>query len=189
MCIKKEILKSELITIKNFKEALAIQNVIFPRENARVNFLESFAESKIAGSHNEFVKEYFLVRNDAGKAVGIWGHYLVDDNRDELWLGWYGVIPTERRKGYGTEIFRHFERYAKDKNFKIIRLYTDDIDNANACKLYEKMGMTKEYYNNKDDITEDIGKIVIYSKSLTGGKVKLWNNKSINYREQRQKEI
>ena len=49
--------------------------------------------------------------------------------------------------------------------------------------------MTKEYYNNKDDITEDIGKIVIYSKSLTGGKVKLWNNKSINYREQRQKEI
>ena len=182
-------LKSELITEKNIVEALAVQNAIFPRENARVNFLESFAERKMADGHSEFVKEYFLVRNDMGKAVGIWGHYLVDNNRDELWLGWYGVIPTERREGYGTKIFRLFEKYAKDNNFKIIRLYTDEIDNAIACKLYEKMGMVKEYYNNKDDITEDIGKIVIYSKSLTGGKVKLWKNKSINYREQRQKEV
>ena len=60
----KKYLKSELITEKNIVEALAVQNAIFPRENARVNFLESFAERKMADGHSEFVKEYFLVRND-----------------------------------------------------------------------------------------------------------------------------
>ncbi len=50
------------------------------------------------------------------------------------------------------------------------------------------MGMTKEYYQNKNDKTEDIGKILIYSKSLTKEKVKPWNNRFINYKGQKEKE-
>lgn len=101
---------------------------------------------------------------------------------------WFGVHPAETRKGYGTTIFKMFEEYARNNGFSTIRLYTDEIDNRIACKLYEKMGMTKEYYENEDDITSDIGKLLIYSKSLTGEKVLSWNNKFINYKEQKQKE-
>ena len=63
-----------------------------------------------------------------------------------------------------------------------------DFPQSLACKLYEKMGMSKEYYENKEDKTDDIGKILIYSKSLTEKKVLPWNNKFINYKAQKEKE-
>ena len=93
-----------------------------------------------------------------------------------------------RKKGYGTQIFKIFENWAKENGFKTIRLYTDEVDNAQACVLYENMGMIKEYYKNSDDITKDVGDIVIYSKSLTGEVVALWNNKFINIKGQKDKE-
>ena len=181
------LLKSELITNKNLDEALKLQNFIFPRENAKVNFLDSIKEQTLATIPKKFRLEYFLVRNETGKAIGLWGHYLEKD-KHELWLGWYGVAPEERNKGYGTEIFKIFEAYARINNFSVIRLYTDEEDNAAACRLYERFGMTKEYYNNKNDISKDIGKIIIYSKSLTGKKAKLWNSKFLNYKGQKEKE-
>lgn len=39
---------------------------------------------------------------------------------------------------------------AKQKGFKMMRLYTDAIDNANAIKLYEKLGFVGEKYSAED---------------------------------------
>ncbi len=181
-------LKSELITLDNIEEAVSLQNSIFPRENARRNYLEAINASIETKTPKKFLSQYFLVKNENNETVGIWGHYI-KDKKDECWLGWYGVKKEMQKKGYGTTIFKIFENWAKKNRFKTIRLYTDEIDNAQACKLYEKMGMTKEYYTNSNDLTKDIGPIVIYSKSLTGDIVELWNNKFINYTEQRNKEL
>lgn len=65
------LLKSELITNKNLDEALKLQNLIFPRENAKVNFLDSIKEQTLATIPKKFRLEYFLVRNETGKAVGL----------------------------------------------------------------------------------------------------------------------
>ncbi len=178
---------SELITEENMEEALTLQNSIFPRENARKNYLESIESRKNSNVLEKYQGNYFLVRDGHKKPVGLWGHYL-EDNKNEVWLGWFGVSPAETKKGYGTAIFKIFENYAIKNGFSTIRLYTDEKDNHLACKLYEKMGMTKELYKNKNDKTSDIGQILIYSKSLTNKRVKLWKSKFINYKGQKEKE-
>ncbi len=121
-------LKSELITQENFEEALMLQNLIFPRENARINYMDAIAENSKSKQPEKYQDEYYLVRNEQNKPVGLWGHYL-EDSKDELWLGWFGVSPYETEKGYGKRIFQIFENYAKQNGFTTIRLYTDETDN------------------------------------------------------------
>ncbi len=169
-------LTSELITETNLNLAVKIQNIIFPLENAEQVY--KYAVAEMINKPTDPQYKYFLVK-DNSTYIGLWGIYR-EKSRKEAWLGWFGVLPQYRGKGYGEQIFKIFENYAINNNYQIIRLYTDEIDNANACKLYEKMGMIKEYYNNKHDINKKIGKIVIYSKSLTNKPVKLWNNKNIH---------
>ena len=181
-------LRSELVTQENFEEAVKLQNEIFPRENARAFLLKAVSDISDHKTPEKYKLTYYLVRDKNNKAVGIWGHYIVD-SKNELWLGWYGVHPQERLKGYGTEICEFFESYAKLNGFCVLRLYTDEVDNAAACKLYEKMGMVKEYYENPNDMTKDVGRIVIYSKALTREKLMPWNNKFINYKGQNEKLI
>ena len=180
-------LRSELITFYNLEEAVNLQNSIFPRENAKKNYLDAIKASIQSNNPLKFQDQYFIVKGVNDETIGIWGHYIMD-RKDECWLGWFGIKKELRKKGYGTHVFKIFENWAKENGFKTIRLYTDEIDNAQACKLCEKMGMIKEYYKNTDDLTKDIGPIVIYSKSLTGDTVELWNNKFINYKGQRDKE-
>ena len=180
-------LRSELITQDNIKQALEFQHTIFPREDAEQNYLDAINENLHSDMPRKYQKEYFIVKDDNGEPIGLWGHYIEGD-LDECWLGWYGVRQDKRNKGFGTLIFKLFENWAKDNGFKVIRLYTDDIDNASACRLYEDLGMTKELYKNSDDITTDIGNIVIYSKALTNEPLPLWNNRFINYKGQREKE-
>ena len=187
MAQNKNYLHSELITFANVEEAIKLQNSIFPRENAKKNFLDAIKEGIEAKVPTKFQTQYFLVKDENNEAVGLWGHYIEDRN-DECWLGWFGVKNEMRKKGYDTQIFKIFENWAKENGFKTIRLYTDEVDNAQACVLYENMGMIKEYYKNSDDITKDVGDIVIYSKSLTGEVVALWNNKFINIKGQKDKE-
>ena len=187
MLQNKNYLHSELITFANVEEAIKLQNSIFPRENAKKNFLDAIKEGIEAKVPTKFQTQYFLVKDENNEAVGLWGHYIENRN-DECWLGWFGVKNEMHKKGYGTQIFKIFENWAKENGFKTIRLYTDEVDNAQACVLYENMGMIKEYYKNSDDITKDVGDIVIYSKSLTGEVVDLWNNKFINIKGQKDKE-
>ncbi len=185
--MKKLNLISELITQDNIKQALHLQHAIFPREDAEQNYFEAIEQNLNSDLPRKYQYEYFIVKDGEGEIIGLWGHYIEGD-LDECWLGWYGVREDKRNHGYGTEIFRMFENWAKENGFKVIRLYTDDIDNACACKLYEKMGMTKELYKNNDDVTTDIGNIVIYSKALTNEPLTLWNNRFLNYRGQRERE-
>ncbi len=180
-------LYSELITQDNIEQALKLQHSIFPREDARQNYIDAIEQNLHSNKPRKYQIEYYIVKDNNGEPIGLWGHYI-EEELDECWLGWYGVRQDKRKQGYGTLIFKIFEDWAKDNGFNIIRLYTDDVDNANACKLYEKMGMTKEFYKNNDDVTTDIGNIIIYSKSLTNKPLTPWNNRFINYKGQQDKE-
>ena len=73
------------------------------------------------------------------------------------------------------DILRH-------NNYKILRLFTYEVWNETAQSFYKKYMDFGEYYTNKDDNQYDIevGKCKIFTKSLTGEKVQLWNNKFID---------
>ncbi|MBQ8424474.1 MAG: hypothetical protein IJX17_00450, partial [Clostridia bacterium] len=59
-----------------------------------------------------------------------------------------------------------------------------------AIKLYEKIGMTREIYDNPEDVHFEIGNTLIFSKGLINEKTALWNNKNLflNSHEEKNKE-
>lgn len=84
-------------------------------------------------------------------------------------------------------MFEYFQILAKNKGYKTIRVYTDNSFSA-AIKLYEKKGMNKEYYKNKDESNEVTLNTIIYSKSLENTEVEMWNDKFLGLTNQSKKE-
>lgn len=177
-----KILTYELITKENLDLAIKIQNTIFPHENGAQNFIDSI-------NHDPYRKELvnWLVFCDKDP-IGIIGLYSYHEYPDDAFMGWYGVLPSARGKGYGSKIFDFFEDTAKKKDYKNIRLYTDDIANYEATKLYYKKGMLSEEYFNPEDVVDSTGKTLIFSKSLSEKTIEKWNNKHLGLADQIKKQ-
>ena len=172
-----------LVDFSNYKKAIEIQNEIFPEEDGTINILASldrdlFIEKTGMDYVDDHVK-YFIVY-DNNEEIGITGLYYYDN--ESAWLPWFGVLPDKRRKSYGENMLLKTMDIAKQKGFKTMRLYTDRVENANAIKLYEKMGFVGEKYS-AEELTYDC---YIYSKSLCDETVKLWNNKVLGLSYQSQ---
>ena len=166
-----------LVDTSNYKEAIKIQNSIFPSENGAINILASLDRDlfmKVSGLYYEddHVK-YYLAKED-GKYVGITGIYYYD--LDSAWLAWFGVLEEYRKKGIGRELLRKTCSLALSKGFKNMRLYTDFVGNHDAIHLYESEGFIGEKYT-FEKLAYDCR---IYSKSLIDNNVNLWNNKNLN---------
>lgn len=91
----------------------------------------------VTGKHNFQRLEYYLGCEN-GKVVGITGVYA--DNADECWLGWFGIRPEYRRKGYATEMLNLQLQMMKNYGYKICRLYTYTTINKEAIPMYLKNG-------------------------------------------------
>lgn len=172
---KKTKLKVHKVNNKNLKKAIQIQKAIFPHENGKKDLIDS-----VQGKLMHFLEnaEYYIVDAD-DKTVGICGIYSYKAYKNDAWLGWYGIVEGERQKGYGTKVFNYILTQAMKRGFEHLRLYTDEIDNEKAIKLYEKTGMTKEIYQNENDKHYEVGRTLIFSKNLAGKKVVPWNNKNL----------
>ena len=170
-------MKLVLIDKSNYKEAIKVQNKIFPKENGALNILASldrelFMQTTGLDYVDDGVKYYLAYVDD--KCVGITGMYHYDE--DDVWLGWFGVLEEYRCHGYGREILNETINLTKELGFKNMRLYTDFIDNSTAIILYEKMGFVGEKYT-AEQLPYDCR---IYSKSLIDDKVDMWNNRNLN---------
>lgn len=175
-------LRFEEITKDNIELAIKVQNTIFPEEDGRVNFIECI-------NKDPYRKELtFWIVYDENDLIGVSGLYSYHEYKEDAWLGWFGVLPDKRSRGYGSKILDHFEQYAKKQGYKTVRLYTDEIANKDAIKLYTKRGMIKEEYNNEDEDKEIIKTTLIFSKSLTEEPVEVWNDKYLGLTEQLNKE-
>lgn len=165
------------INMDNLDLAVNIQNEIFPKESARNHYLETI-------NKNVDYEKYYLVYNN-DKVIGITGLYCKENiyETNSIWLGWFGVLPEYRRRGYGKNILLDTINMAINLSnkypIKYFRLYTSERDDAIALPLYDKIMDIKEYYNNTDDCNYD-GTCLIYSKGLNNNKVTKWNNKFIN---------
>lgn len=172
-----EYMKLELITFKNYKEAIKIQNTIFPHENGTLNILASLDRDLFTEKTNLFYPDdkvkYYLAYIEE-KIIGMTGMYIEGNN--EAWLGWFGILPELRNQGYGKLLLEETIKLAKNNGHKVLRLYTDKKANATAIKLYEKLGFTGEKYS-FEKLDYDCW---IYSKNLCNEELKLWNNKNLN---------
>jgi len=164
----------ELLNSENIDVAIKMQKEWFPFENGSEDLKE--AVDNVCPPH-QFFQRYWLVKVDE-KYIGLFGFYSYKHSPKDAWLGWFGVVEDERRKGYGTKILINAMDIARELGFETLRLFTDDEDNYIAVRLYKKLGMLEEEYVN-EDIHFKLGKTLIFSKSLTAKKTTLWNNKNL----------
>lgn len=143
----------ELIkTIQDVDEVKSFFYDIFPEEkDYKCNeFLYS-----INGNHSCKRLEYYFCVVD-GKIVGIGGIYSNSD--DECWLGWFGIKPEYRRRGYAREMLKKIFLKMQEYGYKVMRLYTDKSFNYNAYLLYQSEGLVEDYQYQ--------GNIITMAKSL-----------------------
>lgn len=170
-------MKIKIVDFNNYKDAIKIQHEIFPNENATLNILASLDRNlfmKLTGMYYEDDKVKYYIAYINNKQVGITGLYQYQD--DEAWIGWFGILPEYRNKGYGKILLKETIDLAKKLGYKIIRLYTDKKENKEAIKLYKKVGFIGEKYS-VENLSYDCW---IFSKGIYDDKVNLWNNRNLN---------
>lgn len=168
--------KIEYIAVnkENSKNAIHIQQSIFPLENGKQDILESLDKNK---KHFDFL-QYYLIKYEE-KFIGISGIYSYPQYPKDAWLAWFGILPIYRRKGIGSKTLEFLKKVAKNNNFKSLRVYNDSNSNHYACKLCDKFFEHKEIYLNEKGKYYQVGNTLIHSMSLTNNKVEPWNDKNL----------
>ena len=169
-------MRLELVDYTNYKKAIEMQKEIFPEEDGTMNILASLNRSLFMQKTELYYEDdhvRYYIAYSGNEAVGITGMYYYDNDPASAWLAWFGVLPDKRRRHYGEKILEQTMELAKQKGFEIMRLYTDAISNADAIKLYKKLGFTGEKYS-AEKLSYDCH---IYSKNLHGKKAEPWNNR------------
>ena len=167
------------ITALNLNDAVRIQAELFPKESARVNYEES-----IDGTTDY---EYYLLY-EGDDCVGITGLYHSPGDRENAWLGWFGIREGARRRGLGSEALRLYEEMAAERGYRFARLYNGAVDNEVAIAFYKSNGCSGEPYSNAEDPACQEYRILIFSKALDGRELIPWGNRNIHITEQLAKE-
>ena len=132
--------------------------------------LSHFRQS-VTGKHPYKRLEYYIAYEN-NLAVGLSGVYA--NRTEECWLGWFGICPQYRGKGYATTLLDLQLQMMKDYGYKICRLYTNHINNKEAVNLYLKKGFKKEAAYSKN--------LIIMSKSLYEGVIfSKWKGKPLGF--------
>ena len=169
------------VTNENLELAVSIQNKIFPNEDGRQNYIEGI-------TNDPYRKEMInCIMYDNSIPIGVVGLDSYNEYPFDSWLSWFGILDEYRNKGYGKIAFNYFESISKEKGYETIRVYTDDSFDK-AINLYKSNGMIEEKYFNELESDEINSETIIFSKSLTKKKTKLWNNKFLQLTAQVEKE-
>lgn len=153
----------ELLSEKTFKQASDIAEALFPREaGLKEGPILAYRASLWPEKHKDYFEkyhlktlEYFLARDENNnEIVGVTGLYTrTIDAPNTVWLGWYGITPLKRRRGFGESILNWTMKLAKKRGFTVMRLYTSNDPNEKAAQnLYDKLGFkitgAEEYPDN-----------------------------------------
>lgn len=116
----------------------------------------------IDGKKDEWFWEVWLITDHSEEqqkdvVIGMCGLYSItgDNNTNELWLGWFGIIPEYRNKGIGTHVLDFLKVTAKIYNCKTIYSYVDK--NGKPLDFYYRnefqlVGTVREYIKDKPEI-------------------------------------
>lgn len=172
-------MRFERVTAGNLEYAVRVQEEIFPGESGRRNFEESL--------ESEADYEYCLIY-EGGGCAGVIGIYRYPEDASSAWLGWFGIRKPFRRRGLGSRALRAFEDSARRRGFRFARLYTDELNNEAAVAFYSANGYAPEKYDNPQDPACRKYRTLVFSKSLDGGELVPWNDRSIHLTEQIEKQ-
>jgi RimJ/RimL family protein N-acetyltransferase len=103
----------------NLELACKIQNEIFPKEDARQNYIEQINKA----SYRKEI-DYYIVYN-GNTPIGVTGIYSYPEYSNIAWLGWFGILEKFRNNGYGSIALDKTIELAKVKGYREFRLYTD----------------------------------------------------------------
>lgn len=141
-------LLKEIKTLEDVDIVKSFYYDIFPEEP---NYnLADFINS-VTGNHNYNRLEYYFALSETNDIIGFCGIY--SNNKDEAWMGWFGIKPQFRRKGYARQMLHVLINKMKDYGYKIIRLYTDKKLNNNAYNLYISEGFIEDNQYEYDFVT------------------------------------
>ena len=168
----------------NAKEAIIVQNDIFPDWDATLHILAACDMSILSRNLPDFVLnigkvDYYLAKL-CDEIIGMTGIYTYTQTTllNECWLGWYGVRPPFRKAGYGKTILDWTISQAISEGFDILRLYSSESYFPNAIKLYGKLGFECESYKAEGGIYD---KLLIFSMQLSDKPIELLNNRFMNF--------
>lgn len=132
--------------------------------------LSHFKQS-VSGKH-PYSRLEFYIAYENNVAVGLSGIYA--NRTDECWLGWFGIRPEYRKKGFATTLLNLQLQMMKDDGYKICRVYTNVISNKEAVRLYLKNGFEKDTVYAKN--------LVIMAKPLIKNTpVRKWKGKPLGF--------
>ena len=85
-----------------------------------------------------FWEVYIVKANE--ETIGVIGLYRqVHTPIGVAWIGWFGVRPSFRDRGLGTQMLRDLVKIAKEYKFKELWVFTDR-ENRGALRFYEQFG-------------------------------------------------
>lgn len=86
--------------------------------------------------------EVFLLEHQPS-CIGVSGLYQrLRTNAGDVWLGWFGIVASERRKGLGHEMLRLTETEARRRGFERLLVYCDG-DAAFVHQFYRNNGFAE----------------------------------------------
>ena len=147
----------ELKKIKTQKDIELVKEFFYEIFLEEANYDLIHFKNSVTGKHNFHRLEYYI-GFEKNVPVGVTGIYA--QNPDECWLGWFGIRPEYRGKGYATAMLDLQLKLMQDYGYKICRIYTNKIINKEAVCLYIKKGFRQDSTYCKNIIT--------LSKSLDG---------------------
>jgi GNAT superfamily N-acetyltransferase len=138
---------------ETLESAISLIDEIFiyskDREIARINLIETLA-------HKNYGQSYWFATDKDGKVIGMTGLYLDRRNNNDkntVWLGWFGVHPDYRRRRIGSSLLEFTISEAKRRGFENINIYTSTDENEKAAhRLYEEFGFRKTFFDKNKEI-------------------------------------
>jgi len=136
------------LSFGNIWRAWRIASEIFESDSRSI--LNDYVGSLLPASYrpssfrNAIEHVHYYLAFDGSDAVGVSGLYVLRDQPDEAWVGWYGVSPALRGRGMGRALLLSTIELARSHGHKVLRLWTtENFDlTIRANEMYKRMGFS-----------------------------------------------
>ena len=102
----------------------------------------------IPNNDNLYWQSWLSYRNSI--LIGICGLY--EDIKKRMWMGWFGVLPSQRKKGYGNVLLNYMEYKTKQLGYNNLYCYCTD----EPLGFYKKNGYQKLLENEYNIIKKSL---------------------------------